>query len=369
MSDKLSEEDFTAIEQAAYEAAVIPELWPNVLARLGEVAQAYGAVMFSVTHSGALWTASENMHGHMRDFVEKGWAERNTRMSKGLRKGVHLQQRFVTEADYYEPGEVDSDELNLEFFRPRDLGNSAGMVAVLPHGDMICISVEKGFKAGPVTSQALAMLDSLRPHLGRAALLATRLGFERVRTAIDTLAAVGLPAAAVTPQGRVIHASDAFAGATHVWTTRSGDRVGLNDRVADAMLTQALTMLDLAKSPRSIPVRAEPGGAVTAVLQVVPVRRHAHDIFGSTSAIVILSEPKMQTADAALIHSLFDLTPAEIAVARSVAAGMTVGQIALATGRSPTTVRNQLKSVMAKTGSSRQVELVLLMQQLQIRAN
>ena len=114
-------------------------------------------------------------------------------------------------------------------------------------------------------------------------------------------------------------------------------------------------------------MRAEPGGAVTSVIQVVPVRRQAHDIFGSTSAIVILSEPKSQTADATLIHSLFDLTPAEIAVAQSIAAGLTVNQIAQSTGRSVTTIRNQLKSAMEKTGSARQVELALLIRQLQVR--
>jgi DNA-binding CsgD family transcriptional regulator len=121
---------------------------------------------------------------------------------------------------------------------------------------------------------------------------------------------------------------------------------------------------ELAQGPRSIPVRAEPGGAVTAVIQVVPVRRQAHDIFGSTSAIVILSELKAQAADATLVQSLFDLTPAEIAVAQSIASGLTVVQISKATGRAVPTIRNQVRSAMSKTGSTRQAELILLMRQL-----
>ncbi len=74
-------------------------------------------------------------------------------------------------------------------------------------------------------------------------------------------------------------------------------------------------------------MRAEAGGAVTGVVQIVPIRRAAYDIFG-TDAIVVLSEPKQEGGDAALIQSLFDLTPAEIAVAQSIAAGLSVGQIA-----------------------------------------
>ncbi|RYE84758.1 MAG: response regulator transcription factor, partial [Hyphomicrobiales bacterium] len=67
---------------------------------------------------------------------------------------------------------------------------------------------------------------------------------------------------------------------------------------------------------------------------------------------------------ATLIHSLFDLTPAEIAVSQAIAAGQTAIQIAATTGRSVATVRNQLRSAMSKTGSTRQIELALLVRQL-----
>src|SRR5690606_38576824 len=106
--------------------------------------------------------------------------------------------------------------------------------------------------------------------------------------AVETLAAVGLPAAAVTPKSRVTFANDAFARAMHVWTTRGQDRIALHDQVADAMLRDALANLDIAGGHRSIPIRAELGGQVVAVVQIVPVRRAAHDIFGGSDAIVIL---------------------------------------------------------------------------------
>jgi DNA-binding CsgD family transcriptional regulator len=97
---------------------------------------------------------------------------------------------------------------------------------------------------------------------------------------------------------------------------------------------------------------------------VVPVKRQAHDVFGDSAAVVVLSEPKSHSPDASLVQALFDLTPAEIAVAQAISAGHSPQYIAESTGRSVTTVRNQLQSVMAKTGCRRQVELALLMQQL-----
>lgn len=50
-------------------------------------------------------------------------------------------------------------------------------------------------------------------------------------------------------------------------------------------------------------------------------------------------------------------------VARGVAQGSSVKQIARQTGRSPNTVRAQLQSVMVKTGTHRQVDLALLLKQ------
>lgn len=56
-----------------------------------------------------------------------------------------------------------------------------------------------------------------------------------------------------------------------------------------------------------------------------------------------------------------DLTPAEDPIARAFAEGHSVESSAAALSISPETVRTQLKRVMAKTGTSRQAELVQLL--------
>ncbi|MGX9981699.1 helix-turn-helix transcriptional regulator [Methylobacterium fujisawaense] len=61
-----------------------------------------------------------------------------------------------------------------------------------------------------------------------------------------------------------------------------------------------------------------------------------------------------------VLKGLFDLTPAEARVALSVAGCRMVEQIATEIGISPSTVRAQLKAVMAKTGVKRQAELLRL---------
>jgi len=62
-----------------------------------------------------------------------------------------------------------------------------------------------------------------------------------------------------------------------------------------------------------------------------------------------------------LVQSLFDLTPAEARVARNLAAGKTVEDMANAGGLSPNTIRSQVRGVLEKTGCNRQVEVVALL--------
>ncbi len=362
----LSEEQYSDLEQGAYEAAIVPELWPRYLERLGEISHSAGGALLSINERGVHITAAPHLQSTADRVVNEGWMTRSGRAQGVISRGLVGVPRFLNEDDYFAPGEAETDPLVNEVFRPVGYGWAAGWLLQLPHGDIALMNIEQYYERGPIRGDDLARLDSLYPHMARAALLAARTDFQRVRTAIETLSAVGLPAAALTPTGRVVLANDGFTAATHIWTTRAGERLALHDRVADRMLTDSLLALKLAEAPRSIPVRLVPEQPVTAVIQIVPIRRTAHDIFGNTVAIAILSEPAAGATGggASLVQSLFDLTPAEIAVARGIAAGQTVAQIARAHGRSMLTIRNQLKSAMAKTGTTRQLELALLIRQL-----
>ena len=64
---------------------------------------------------------------------------------------------------------------------------------------------------------------------------------------------------------------------------------------------------------------------------------------------------------AEVLTALFDLTPAEARIARKIAEGRTVKEIADAGNLSVETVRGQLKTVLAKTGVDRQTDLALLL--------
>lgn len=76
------------------------------------------------------------------------------------------------------------------------------------------------------------------------------------------------------------------------------------------------------------------------------------------STILILSRPEVREVSAGDLAGLLGLTQAEAKISLLLADGLTAEEIADRRGVSLHTVRNQIKSALAKTGARRQVELV-----------
>jgi DNA-binding CsgD family transcriptional regulator len=98
------------------------------------------------------------------------------------------------------------------------------------------------------------------------------------------------------------------------------------------------------------------------VAHVIPIRGNARDLFVQCTGVLVMTPVSLPKAPPIeLIQSLFDLTPAEARVARSLVAGETVEEIASASGVSNNTVRSQVRGVLEKTGCRRQAEVVALL--------
>lgn len=356
--------DLEEIERVIYEAAIVPELWPNALALTAKLADADGGVLFTSGRAGIKWAASDNVRDIMRRFVEEGWMERNSRTGGVIERGLVGAPRILTEEDYLAPGQFETDPMINEFLRPLGWGWAAGTLVTLPDGDLFTVSIEKRYERGPIQGVGLERLDALRPHLARAAMFATRLALEQMRSAVGILGAIGLAAVAVTRGGKALVANAAFEEETRLWTFRGGDRVALADPTANRQLAEALESIDGSRGQRSIALRTK-DRTISAIVQVLPVRRRAFDYFQSAHAILVVNRRQgTATPDSAIVQAIFDLTAAEAKVATQLSLGKSVADIAAENGTAQATVRNQLKSAMQKTGCHRQIELVRLLGEL-----
>lgn len=342
-----------------YEAAAVPELWSSTLSQIGKFGGGGGALLFTSQDQDFRYVASPELEGYMAEFMAGGWVAHNDRP---VRLFAKQHAGFLTDLDVYTPEELDANRLFTDFLRPRGFGWGAATAITVPSGERIVFDVERAYKDGPVPADVVGRLDAMRPHLARAATLSARLRLQAVQVSADVLEMVRLPAAVLGRQGQAL-AMNQSCQALLSTTVRDGPRFGLADPASDRLLAEALLALAAVGLPsiRSIPIPAREAGP-PAVAHVLPVKRSARDLFTAASAVVIITPlAQAQLPGLSVLEGLFDLTPAEARVARGITGCRTVEQLATEFGTSPQTVRSQLKSVMAKTGVNRQVELVSLL--------
>ncbi|MEQ1952116.1 helix-turn-helix transcriptional regulator [Mesorhizobium sp. CN2-181] len=343
-----------------YEASVVPELWPGVLAGLVQLSGTAWAAVASVRNGEARWAVSsleadELVRAHFDRFAN------NTRTARLLARPY---PGFITDYDILTQAEIDAEPVYKDFLIPRGYGFGVGTHIVPQTGDSIVVHCEGRFTDGAVRREIADRLDVLRPHLARSALVSARLRFEQARNAVETLSALGLAACAVDQSGIVIVANAGFDTERSFWTTRGAERIALKDRRADRQLYEALGMIATGQGVCSLPLIDAAGGA-PAVLHVVPIRLAAHDLFTRAAAILVLTRASdAPTQATSLLQALFDLSVTEAGIAARISAGRTAEQIALADAKSVETVRNQVKSVLQKTGCNRQADLARLLVQL-----
>jgi DNA-binding CsgD family transcriptional regulator len=203
-------------------------------------------------------------------------------------------------------------------------------------------------------------------HVARASFVAARMRLERARAASQVFALLGIPALVFADNGKVLVANQLIETLSGFVAWRAKDQIALMDASADVLLRDALATADRDDTPnvRSFPVR---NADAAMVAHVVPIRGSARDIFSRCAAMLMLTPvTRPEAPPVELIRSLFDLTPAEARVARGLAVGQTVKGMAEDSGTSTNTVRTHVTAVLAKTGYSRQSDVVALLHGLRL---
>ena len=344
-----------------HESAFVPEHWPQVIDRLSELAGAQiGSVTIFGDSAATLWKSSPTDHHGPRRFVEENWLFRG-------RFGALVQASnypgFTIESDVWTPQQIADEPMYQELFGPEGYMHNASTIIRLPSGQSAFLAVNRRTENGPVERQQVQRLDALRPHLARSALVSARLQMERAGAMSEAMALLNLPAVVLNEAGKILAANHQIETLTDCVRFRAQDRMSLKDSAADTVLRgiiEAFPRSD-ASPAQSFPLRDAEGRALR-VAHVVPIRRSARDIFVRCAAVIILAPIGAPHAPPVeLVRSLFDLTPAEANVARSLVGGDTVEMIATSGGVSLRTVRSQVRGVLEKTGCTRQADVVALL--------
>jgi hypothetical protein len=258
-----------------YEAAVVPDAWPNVLEDVLRIVSARGAVLIAARGDNLRWIASSP---EFDDLVRCHYqlpsgAERTRRLLAADRAG------FVTDYDVYTPEEMAEDPVFRDLLIPRGYGSAVGTATRAPTGDAFILHAEAPYAMGPVSPGAVALLDEARPHLARAALVSARLALQGAKAMAQALETLGLPGAVLREGGQIFAANALLSDLIPSVLQDRSARLTLSSANSDALLVAALGQLSAefdSVAVRSIPIR---GSATRGplVLHVLPIRGSAND--------------------------------------------------------------------------------------------
>ena len=180
------------------------------------------------------------------------------------------------------------------------------------------------------------------------------------KIATETLAQLGSPALVFDCAGTAIVANRLIKNLTGHIRLCAQNTLSFHDPVAEAMFRNAVRELgkERALSTRTFAARCL-GGDTTVIARIVPMRSAPGAInLHRAGMLVFTTLTALDGPPIDLLRSLFDLTPAEARVARGLASGATVDELASCAKVSRNTVRTQLRGIMEKTRCRRQAEAV-----------
>ena len=342
-----------------YEAAFLPEQWNGVLDRAGRITgSASGSLLLTEGLAIDRWRTTELTFDPLARFTaDEGWRHGSPR-AQVLARGLQKQAGWICANDLLTPAQLLQDPIERALARV-GLGWQTGAAIALPNRKLAVFTFERHAGDGRHRAAGVAALEQLRPHLLRAAMLASRLGDERARGALAALAALDVPRALLDAQGRLREANALLTPA--LLDLRAGSRVVLGEPHVDAWLPARLA----GALPRAGCVALPAQGTRPARLaHLVPVADEARSSFSSATLLLFFSTVRRSggsAPDAPTLRVLFDLSPAESRPGSALAGGLDLTQAALASGIQLSTARSCLERIFDKTGCHRQTELVRLL--------
>lgn len=234
-----------------------------------------------------------------------------------------------------------------------------------------CVTLWRSAREGDLSKESEDLLQMLIPHLRSAlgTLKALESSSERAFRAEAVLGATPTPAFLLSEDGSLVYMNEA---AERLARRQDGIRVHRNRLVASDTSRQArLQALICYAAAASGAAATQPGGAITLPRSsggrplsalVSPLRLANDGQVSPAHVLVLITDPEASAAlPRAMLSFLYALTSSEVEVANGLLAGLSLERIAEAREVSLGTARTQLKSLLHKTGTRRQAELVRLL--------
>lgn len=364
------EADRNHLAEALYDAAMEPSLWTRALDRLGDALGGAALVMGMFRGSGLVFYAANRLEPVPDSLLHDYYSRAQTNPFLAAMPRLPLltvveRDAIISDRDYVMSG------IFNDVFRRQKLIHAASACLAREHGVMVTNGVLRRAH-GEFGTNDKRLYQALLPHLRRAIELSVRmhdlrLASQRAAAAAD-LSAHGL---VIVDQHRRIEFSNAAAekalargdgvcsrqGVLHVCHPQNSD--GFARLIKEA----ALRTGQCGGGMRVVRGGEKPDLALIVTPFPPDLRKLAN--FAMAHALVTLTElAPCPPPEGRHVADLFGFSKAEAELAIALLEGKQAEEIALERHVALSTVRSQLRSMLGKTRTHRQGELVQLLRQV-----
>ncbi len=365
------DEQLSSLVGDIYDAALDQALWFAVLGKTRGFVGGSAAILYSkdpIRRSGRLYYKVGEFDRHYRQLYIEKYAKLDPTTIGQFFADI---EEPVSVADLMPYGEFLETRFYKEWVQPQSIVD--GVTAALEKSaiSVALFTVFRHMRDGRVDDEARHRMRLIVPHLRRAVLIGRVIDLKTAEAAsfADTLDGVRAGMFLVDARGRIIHAN---AGGHALLAEgrllhSAGGKLAADDAAAEQALHEAFLAAnggDVAVGTKGIAVPLIKRDGERYVAHVLPLtsgtRRRTGKSYAAAAALFVHNAALEVPSPPEAIAKTFKLTPSELRVLLAIVEVGGVAETAEALGIGPGTVKTHLLRVFAKTGTSRQAELVKL---------
>lgn len=363
-------EQLLALTSDIYDAALDPNLWPEVLGDICAFIGASQANLFAqdIESRQPFLTYSWNTDPHYTRLYLEKYYKLNPMFPAGSFMEVG---RVHSPSDLVLEDELQQSRFYQEWVRPQGLIDALAVNLERTDTRSATFAVQISEGEGTLTDKMRARLEMLVPHIRKAVSIGQVIESHASRAAelTETLEVLNAAVFLADATGRIVftNASGRTVLAQGTVARQAEGKLTLTDAKANQVLLDALSLsakgdTALGVKGLAIPINAANGEPWTAnVLPLTSGARRKNKASAAATAAVFIRTAGLHTPSALeKIAKTYRLTAGEIRVLHVLVEIGGVPATAEALGISETTVKTHLKNLFEKTGVNRQGDLIKL---------
>jgi DNA-binding CsgD family transcriptional regulator len=360
--------DIEKIDRAldrSLEAAADPTLWPEILDRLVSATYSFGANLIptsDITPDRVVFT--DSIEAGFAEYFADGWHIKDWRY-----RGVPLIKKCGTARDQEYTALEDFRRLDFYRFQAKyGIGKSC-LVGIPSPDDMVVLSLHRSLDADFYSDEEAAVFRRIGNRLTASAVVSHAISASKIKGMAEAFEATGVAAVFFDRFYRVTEVTSAaeriFGQEIDVNDGRLSSRIpGVTIAIRNRMHA-AVCDKWLDPTEHIGPLLIPRSGARPLALLIQRLGGNLPDFFTHSVGVCLIEgiEPQPRQ-NAQYLRQCFGLTNAEGEIALFLLQGKSLREIAETKRISYETVRTHVRSILSKTDTKRQTELVALLNRL-----